>query len=250
MGLLGGKLGYTLLKLISPNGDIDAMDGTAYLGKSKLATLLGPQIWNQLTDRIVVDFGCGEGNEAIEIAHHGARKVIGLDIQQKFLTVACEKAKVEGVSPICVFGVTTDEKADVIIAIDSFEHFEEPSLILKDMHRLLKPTGCVLAAFGPTWYHPLGGHLFSIFPWAHLIFTEKALIRWRSDFKTDGATSFGGVAGGLNQMTIARFEQIIEKSPFRFAEFEAVPIRKLSFFANKLTREFSTAIVRCKLVVR
>lgn len=250
MGILGGKLGYKLLRLMSPTGDINAMDGSAYLDKSKLATLLGPKIWDQLTDRIVVDFGCGEGNEAIEIARHGARKVIGLDIQQKFLTVAREKAKVEGVSPICVFGVTTDEKADVIIAVDSFEHFEDPSLILKDMHRLLKPTGCVLAAFGPTWYHPLGGHLFSIFPWAHLVFTEKALIRWRSDFKTDGATSFRGVAGGLNQMTIARFERIVEKSPFRFAEFEAVPIRKLSFFANKLTREFSTAIVRCKLVLR
>ena len=250
MGILGGKLGYKLLKLISPNGDINAMDGSAYLDKSKLATLLGPKIWDQLADRVVVDFGCGEGNEAIEIARHGARKVIGLDIQQKFLTAAREKAKVQGVSPIRVFGVTTDEKADVIIAVDSFEHFEDPSLVLKDMHRLLKPTGCVLAAFGPTWYHPLGGHLFSIFPWAHLVFTEKVLIRWRSDFKTDGATSFRGVAGGLNQMTIARFERIIEKSPFRFAEFEAVPIRKLSFFANKLTREFSTAIVRCKLVVR
>ena len=250
MGILGGKIGYKLLKLISPNGDINAMDGSAYLDKSKLATLLGPKIWDQLTDRIVVDFGCGEGNEAIEIARHGARKVIGLDIQQKCLIVAREKAKVEGVSPICVFGVTTDEKADVIIAVDSFEHFEDPSLILKDMHRLLKPTGCVLAAFEPTWYHPLGGHLFSIFPWAHLVFTEKALIRWRSDFKTDGATSFRGVAGGLNQMTIARFERIVENSPFRFDEFEAVPIRKLRFFANKLTREFSTAIVRCKLVLR
>jgi hypothetical protein len=58
------------------------------------------------------------------------------------------------------------------------------------MRRMIKPDGCVIAAFGPTWFHPLGGHLFSVFPWAHLIFTERALIRWRSDFKTDGATRF------------------------------------------------------------
>jgi hypothetical protein len=146
--------------------------------------------------------------------------------------------------------VGTDEKAVVITAIDSFEHFEDPSLILRDTHRLLKPTGCVLAAFGPTWYHPLGGHLFSIFPWAHLVFTEKALIRWRADFKTDGATSFHGVPGGLNQMTIAHFERIVENSPFRFAKFEAVPIRKLRFISNRLTRECLTALVRCRLVLR
>ncbi len=52
------------------------------------------------------------------------------------------------------------------------------------MNTLLQPAGEVLVSFGPTWYHPLGGHLFSVFPWAHLIFSEKALIRWRSTFKT------------------------------------------------------------------
>lgn len=74
------------------------------------------------------------------------------------------------------------------------------------MSALLEPKGEVIASFGPTWYHPLGGHLFSVFPWAHLLFSEKALLRWRSDFKTDGATHFGEVAGGLNQMTVDRFE--------------------------------------------
>src|SRR6266853_4552311 len=143
MGIIGGTLGYKILKLISPNGDNSSMDGSAYLGKSKLATLLGPNIWNELANKIVIDFGCGEGTEAIEIARHGARKVIGLDIQEKFLMVAREQAKKEGVLGLCVFAVRTDEKADVITAIDSFEHFEDPSLILRDMHRLLKPTGCV-----------------------------------------------------------------------------------------------------------
>ncbi|MEP6741917.1 MAG: hypothetical protein ABJB61_05415 [bacterium] len=107
---------------------------------------------------------------------------------------------------------------------------------------------CVIAAFGPTWYHPLGGHLFSVFPWSHLIFTEKALIRWRSDFKTDGAARFSEVEGGLNQMTIRRFERLVAESEFTFLEFEAVPIRKLRPLANRLTCEFLTAMVRCKVI--
>ncbi|MFZ4699216.1 MAG: class I SAM-dependent methyltransferase [Candidatus Methylumidiphilus sp.] len=250
MGMIGGTFGYKILKRISQNGDNRSMDGSAYIGKSKLAAILGQNIWNEIVDKVVIDFGCGEGSEVIEIARHGARKVIGLDIQEKFLEVGRERAVKEGLEGKCIFALETNEKADVITAIDSFEHFDEPSSILETMSRLLKPSGCVLVAFGPTWYHPLGGHLFSVFPWAHLIFTEKALIRWRSDFKTDSAASFREVDGGLNQMTIARFEKIVESSLFRFSEFETVPIRKLEAFSNRLTREFTTAIVRCKLVLR
>jgi hypothetical protein len=118
------------------------------------------------------------------------------------------------------------------------------------MDTLLKPEGEVAASFGPTWHHPLGGHLFSVFPWAHLIFSEEALIRWRSGFKTDGATRFGEVAGGLNQITIRRFERIVKESPFQFASLELVPIRKLRWLHNRFTREFATAVVRCRLVKR
>jgi SAM-dependent methyltransferase len=168
----------------------------------------------------------------------------------KLLSKGRELAENSGVTNFCIFDKETTELADFIVAIDSFEHFDDPSAILRTMRGLLKPDGCIFAAFGPTWYHPLGGHLFSVFPWAHLIFTEKALIRWRSDFKSDGATRFREVEGGLNQMTIRRFERIVEKSPFKFAQFEALPIRKLQKIANRLTREFTTAIVRCKMVPR
>lgn len=227
MGMIGGAIGYKILKRISPNGGNGPMSGDADMGKSKLAELLGQQIWGEFVDKVVIDFGCGEGSEAIEIARHGARKVIGLDIQEGLLEVGRARAGTAGLADKCCFQQATSEKADVITAIDSFEHFDDPASILDMMGRLLNPSGFVLVAFGPTWYHPRGGHLFSVFPWAHLVFTENALIRWRSDFKTDGATRFREVTGGLNQMTIARFEDIVASSPFRFSAFETVPIRRL-----------------------
>ena len=138
----------------------------------------------------------------------------------------------------------------MVISVDAFEHFADPAGVLCSMNALLQPAGEVLVSFGPTWHHPLGGHLFSVFPWAHLMFSESALIRWRSTFKTDGATRFSEVAGGLNQMTIAKFEELIAGSPLSFASFETVPIKKLRRFHNGLTREFTTAIVRCRLVKR
>ncbi|GAC1400820.1 MAG: hypothetical protein NVSMB56_15930 [Pyrinomonadaceae bacterium] len=250
MEITGGTIGYKILQHISSNGDTGLMDGSNYIGKSKLETLLSKKIWDETTGKIVIDFGCGNGAEAIEIAQHGAKKVIGIDIQENLLETARQHALEADIEDQCEFTTRTEELADVVIAIDSFEHFDDPAAILCTMRELLKPTGCVIASFGPTWYHPLGGHLFSVFPWAHLFFTEKALIRWRSDFKTDGATRFREVAGGLNQMTIRRFERIVEASSFKFAELECVPIRKLRPLHNKLTREFTTAIVRCKLVPR
>ena len=88
------------------------------------------------------------------------------------------------------------------------------------------------------------------FQWAHLLFTEAALIRWRSDFKIDGATRFHEVAGGLNRMTIARWEKIIADSPFRFAEYTLVPIRAAKRWHNHFTRELFTSIIRARLVPR
>lgn len=250
MGVIGGPIAYRLLRRISIDGETGYCDGSAYDGVSKIETLLGKRIWEDTRDKVVIDFGCGDGEDAVEIAKRTARNVIGVDIRERALANARARAAAHGVADRCHFATTTEEKGDLILSLDAFEHFDDPAQILRIMRRLLKDDGCIVAAFGPTWYHPLGGHLFSVFPWAHLIFTEKSLIRWRSDFKTDGATRFCEAEGGLNQMTIRRFETIVAASDFKFAEFEPVPIRKLQPLANRLTREFTTAIVRCKLVPR
>ncbi len=250
MGVIGGSLGYRLLRRISVDGETGFCNGSAYQGVSKIEKLLGKRIWEETKDKVVIDFGCGDGADAVEVAERGAKRVIGIDIRERALAKARQTARAHGVAERCTFTTQTDEKADVILSLDAFEHFDDPAAILRIMRKLVKDEGCVIAAFGPTWYHPLGGHLFSPFPWAHLIFTEKSLIRWRSDFKTDGATRFGEAEGGLNQLTIRRFKKIVEESDFKFEEFEPVPIRRLQLFANPLTREFTTSIVRCKLVPR
>jgi SAM-dependent methyltransferase len=236
-----------ILRFISPRAPTSCSGG-AYEGKSKLAVLFGSGIFDQLHGKVVVDFGCGEGNDAVEMARMGARRVIGLDIREDVLETARENAERAGVANVCSFATAANELADIIVSLDAFEHFSEPAKILQVMEDLLRPRGEVLISFGPTWYHPLGGHLFSVFPWAHLLFSEEALIRWRSGFRTDGATRFSEVAGGLNQMTIRRFERLIEASQFCLSSFELVPIRKLRPLHNSLTREFTTAIVRCRLV--
>ena len=240
---------YRILKLISP-GIPDCCNGSYYESKSKLAVLMGADFFGKIAGKSVIDFGCGEGGDAVEMATKGARRVIGIDIRPEVLKTARQKALMAGVEDTCCFTSSTNDVADVIVSLDAFEHFADPAGVLRSMDTLLKPAGQVFVSFGPTWYHPLGGHLFSGFPWAHVIFSEKALIRWRSTFTSDGASRFGEVAGGLNKMTIANFEKLVADSPFQFASLELVPIKKLEFFHNRLTREFTTAFVRCRLVKR
>jgi SAM-dependent methyltransferase len=237
-----------ILKAISP-GNPSTGKGCAYDGKSKLVTLLGADFFARIAGKVVVDFGCGEGAESIEMARNGAAQVIGLDIRESVLQKARLAAVRAGVQN-CVFTGSTDALADVIVTVDAFEHYDDPEGVLRTMNALLRPNGEVVISFGWPWYHPMGGHLFSVFPWAHLVFSEAALIRWRSAFKTDGATRFGEVAGGLNQMTISRFEKLVAASPFEFASFELAPIRKLQRLHNRLTREFTTSTIRCRLVKR
>jgi SAM-dependent methyltransferase len=247
MGIIGGTLGVHLLHYISPIGDTGYMDGSVYASRSKLEVLLGPSVWSTIRDRRILDFGCGTGDESVELALRGARHVTGLDIQEALLGKARERAAAAGVADRCDFVDRATGPYQVIVTIDTFEHFGNPAGVLAEMRRLITDDGVVLVSFGPTWYHPLGGHLFSVFPWAHLVFTESALIRWRSSFKTDGATCFSDAAGGLNQMTIRRFEEFVRASSFTIANFECVPIRRLRRVHNRLTREFTSAIVRCTL---
>ena len=240
---------YRILKRISPSAP-DCCSGRIYEGKSKLAVLMGDEFFTKIAGKVVIDFGCGEGSEAAEMAGRGAKRVIGIDIREDVLQAARQRAVSTGVQNTCLFVSSTNEIADMVVSLDAFEHFADHAGILRIINTLLQPTGEVHISFGPTWYHPLGGHLFSVFPWAHLIFKEKALIRWRSTFKTDGATRFSEVAGGLNQMTIAKFEELIAGSPLKVASLELVPIKKLRRFHNHFTREFTTAVVRGRLVKR
>jgi 2-polyprenyl-3-methyl-5-hydroxy-6-metoxy-1,4-benzoquinol methylase len=246
VGILGGTLAYRLLKRLSPAGSAH-VDGSAYKNASKLEMLLGLGVWATIRGKHVVDYGSGEGDEVIEMARRGASTVTGVEIQERVRSLATEKALQAGVGDSVQFVAAAEGSADVVVCLDSFEHFADPAAELATMYRVLKPGGLVMASFGPTWYHPYGGHLFSIFPWAHLIFTEEALLRWRSDFRTDGARRFGEVAGGLNQMTLASFERIVDASGFETVRVEAVPIRRIRAVSNRLTREFTTAIVRAQL---
>jgi len=249
-GLIGGFVGVQLLRTVNSTGYVAAMPHgvpTAYQNKSKLEQLFGDRVWEDVRGKVVVDFGCGEGREVVELAEHGARRVIGLETYPPWSAKAIARVAAAGVADRCVVADewnAADGLADVIISVDSFEHYDNPVAILEAMHHMLKPDGFVLASFGPPWFHPYGGHLFSVFPWAHLVFSEYAMVTWRTGLPgKEPKTSL--LDAGINRMTVARFERLVAGSRFEFCTFEAIPIWRRRW--PSWAREFTTSIVRCRL---
>jgi len=240
-------LQYQALRRIRPSGT-SHLTGDVYKKNGKLTKLdiLVGDLLDDVQGKKVIDFGCGDGHEAVEIAQRGASHVLGVDLSQECLARAWRNAELAGVQDRIAFATAVaDESADVVVSLDSFEHFADPQAILDQMNRLLVPGGAVVISFGPPWYHPYGGHLFSVFPWAHLVFSERALVQWRSDHRHDGKNSFA--EAGLNRMTIRRFVRLVNRSQFRIEYLELVPIRHTKPLHNRLTRECFTSVVRCKL---
>jgi len=107
---------YRVLKRLAP-GEPTHMSGVAYANKSKLQVLLGAQLLDEIRGKDVLDFGCGVGSEAIEIAHF-ARSVFGLDILPRQLEEARSRARAAGVSDRCTFGTEPPSaKVDAIISL-------------------------------------------------------------------------------------------------------------------------------------
>jgi SAM-dependent methyltransferase len=269
---LGGQFGRCLLRCLSnrpasqPASDDAPPHGPQ--GAEKLQRLLGREVWQEFVGRRVLDFGCGHGAEAVAVAQRGAEHVFGIDIQEHRLQSARKTAHEAGLSDRCTF-LNAVSQADAIAdlegtidcaySLDSFEHYARPDLILQRFHDLLAPGGRLLISFGPPWKNPFGCHMryFCRWPWIHLLFREETILAVRAEFRDDGARRFEDVEGGLNRMTLTRFLELVAASPFELEMFRPIPIstRFVSgprfwhpLFTNRLTREYLTSVVLCRLV--
>jgi 2-polyprenyl-3-methyl-5-hydroxy-6-metoxy-1,4-benzoquinol methylase len=260
----GGRLGFWALKSLakSPVKEIpgpESLKEDLTSGSAKLEQYFGRNIWTQLAGRVVLDFGCGEGKEAIAAAVHGAKRVYGIDIRDVSLEIA-EKSSIEHrVHDKCVFlnGISQNSllraisgKVDVAYSLDSFEHFSEPKQILDRLYSLLAPGGELYVSFGPPWKHPFGCHMFflNVLPWMHFLFKEETIMAVRANYRQDGAKRFGEVEGGLNQMTVGRFITLAESSNFQIEKLRLIPIKGLTWLVrNRSMREYFTSVVQCVL---
>jgi SAM-dependent methyltransferase len=180
-------------------------------------------------DRSVLDYGCGAGHTCVLMAERGARRVLGVDIQgvslatsqvRKHYPELADRIEFHSIGSADDIG---DERFDVVLSKNSFEHVEDPERYVADMTRLLAPGGQLVIGFGAPWKSPYGGHVHFMtrFPWVHLLFPEEVILRERKRFRPDeDPTCFEEIRGGLNRMTLSRFEAIMAQGGLEPTYFE------------------------------
>lgn len=189
-------------------------DGTAL----RLLERVYPDLRDIITGKSVVDFGCGQGCQAIALARKGAYRVVGVDSNSRTLAKARNMLSKTNLQDKVHFveklPAHLKEQFDIVISQNSMEHFPDPAAVLAEMISILKVNGRLIITFGPPWYAPYGSHMhfFSKVPWINIWFSEKTVMTVRSLFRNDGATRYEEVESGLNKMSVSKFERIVREA--------------------------------------
>lgn len=130
-----------------------------------------------ITDRDVLDFGCGDGQMSAFLIGKNPKTMTGVDLNAE----AIERAKRPGID--FLVGAEDaipcpDQSFDTILAFDCMEHVMQPREILDEWFRVLRPDGRVLIEWFP-FKGPWGPHMESLIPvpWAHVLFSEQTLFK-------------------------------------------------------------------------
>lgn len=180
-----------------------------------------PRYWERLGGKpdfrntTVIDLGCGHGSLCIDIAHAGARRVLGLDLNARLIDFANENLKrnypqfVGTVEFRCEnLREAPESDIDCFVSKDTFEHIIELGQVLAEMKTRLKTGGRVYTGFSPLWNSPFGDHGRTkiLLPWGHTLFSERFLINWRNRHISPTVASIHDL--GLNALSFAEYLRI------------------------------------------
>lgn len=245
-----------LLGLSRDPGTSDYLGGTLKTNMNNSLDYLiktVPNFLEMIRGKSVLDVGCGWGWQAVAMAQRGARFVVGIDVVRANL----EKAR--ALAKSCQLGNHQIEFADglggypsfdVVLSCSSFEHFSQPETVLQQMRSAVLPSGMVIISFAEPWYSARGSHmsLFTKIPWVNIFFSEQTVMKVRENFRGDGASRYEDVQGGLNRMTLAKFEQIIHHSGMRVEWLHYYATKNLPIVTKlPVLRELFTSAVACIL---
>jgi SAM-dependent methyltransferase len=95
-------------------------------------------------NKLVVDLGCGSGEEVVPLRQRGAR-VIGIDISPHLIAIAHERLRKYGLDAELRVASAyetylSDESVDVVFCMSVLHHLEL-DLVKKEIRRILKPQG-------------------------------------------------------------------------------------------------------------
>jgi SAM-dependent methyltransferase len=210
-----------------------------------------PRFLERIQGKTVLDYGCGPGWQAVAMRRAGARHVHGVDINDGWLSHGRDLAAGAVVDGVTFAKTTEAEKYDIVLSLGAMEHFREPD---KELAMMCSFTGTeLIVSFAEPWYSPYGTHLNGTtrLPWLNLWFSERTLLNVRNLYPdgSDGAKRFEDIRGGLNKMTVRRFEELIHAAPgMRVEHLTLHSVKRVPLVTRvPVLRELMTGALTCIL---
>jgi SAM-dependent methyltransferase len=174
-----------------------------------------------LRGKRTLDLGCGHGGYALALSSCGAQ-VVGVDLKAA--------QRLPGIPTLAADALSLpfrDGSFELVICASLIEHVLDPPALLREMHRVLGPSGRAYLSF-PPFYSPLGGHQFSPFhllgeKWAGKIVRRLGRYKgktWILEAYPEGLFSYKNAYGswGLYPVSIARAQKWVQSSPFELLD--------------------------------
>ncbi|GAA0104581.1 class I SAM-dependent methyltransferase [Paraclostridium sordellii] len=100
-----------------------------------------------LEGKIVLDLGCGNGDNCIDFIKKGAKKVVGIDISSNMLDIAISKNSHKNIQYIKMDMDkinNINEKFDMVYSSLAIHYVKNYKLLISNIRKLLKPDGILL----------------------------------------------------------------------------------------------------------
>jgi len=175
------------------------------------------QIFESVENEVVLDYCCGNGEIALEMARHGASEVRGIDISQVAVDNADKLAKSHGIAEHCTYEVMDAENMayednyfDRIHEYGALHHLELESAF-RELSRVLKSDGKLVCT--ETLRHN---------PFIH--WYRKRTPQLRTDWEMEHILGVPEIMSGL------KYFSKVDIKFFHIAALVAVPFRKTVLF--------------------
>lgn len=191
-----------------------------------------------ITNKKILDIGCGVGGKDFEFIKFNPQKVVGIDLSSRNIEYAKELINEFNKNKLFFYHkdlFSLNEKFDTIISFTVFEHIDRNLLlpILNKTYDLLNNKGMMIIVFNH-YNDKFGAHLkeYIYHPWPQILFREDILFKfWNDRFKKDknidkdsyfpieylhGVNKHNSDCFmNLNKVSITEFEKIINQSKLK-----------------------------------
>lgn len=145
-------------------------------GRERAQTMLSLTRRDGRQLRSFLDLGMWDGMTCYALQEAG-KWAVGIDIRVEGL----DARAAAGGSAFAAMDATrlglADGSFDFVFSFNSFEHFPDPEIVLREALRVLRPGGYLYLDFGPLWLSPRGAHQFQTIsvPYVECLFTRETL---------------------------------------------------------------------------